>query len=200
MLKITKKHLKMNNSKIILRKKMQEIRNSHTKEFIDLNSEKIANKILSSDLYKNSKTIMGFLAFGNEVNIDEVLIQALKDGKKVCVPEILNKTDLAAIQLLDMNNLVIGKYNIRSVNPNQQINIDPQTIDLVIASGLGFDATGNRIGLGAGYYDRFIAKAQKGTILGVAFSNHVISEVPVEETDMSMDYLVTEKELFKCFR
>lgn len=190
----------MNNSKKILRKKMQVIRNNHTEEFIALNSEKIVNSILNSDLYQNSKTIMGFLAFGNEVNIDQLLTQALKDGKKVCVPEILNKTDLAAIQLLDMDTLVLGKYNIRSVNPNKQININPQTIDLVIASGLGFDKTGNRIGLGAGYYDRFIAKVHKATILGVAFSNHVISKVPIEENDMSMDYIVTEKGLFKCFR
>lgn len=190
----------MNNSKKSVRKKMQLIRSNHTKDFVSINSGEISRRILTSELYKNAKIIMGFLSFGNEVNIDKVLIQALKDGKTVCVPEILNKTDLAAIQLIDMDNLVLGKFNIRSVNPENQINIDPKSIDLVLASGLGFDKKGNRIGLGAGYYDRFIAKVLKGTILGVSFSNHLIDLVPVEKNDMSMDYLVTEKNLFKCFK
>lgn len=190
----------MNNLKKNVRKKMQLIRSNHTKEFVITNSDKISNKILKSDLYKNSKIIMGFLSFGNEVNIDKILIQALKDGKTVCVPEILNKTDLAAIKLIDMETLVLGKFNIRSVNPKNQINIDPKSIDLVLVSGLGFDKKGNRIGLGAGYYDRFIIKALNGIVLGVSFSNHLIDFIPVEKNDVSMDYLVTEKELFKCFK
>ena len=183
-----------------VRNRMQLIRKNHTKDFVKINSEKISDRILASDLYKNSEIIMGFLCFGNEVNIDKVLIQALKDGKTVCVPEILNKTELAAVELIDMNDLVIGKFNIRSVNSKKRTEIKPSSIDLVLASGLGFDKKGNRIGLGAGYYDRFIVKVLKGTILGVAFSNHLIDLVPIDENDMSMDYLVTEKELFKCFR
>lgn len=190
----------MDNSKKNVRTKMQLIRNNHSKKFVNTNSSEISNRILTSELYKNAEIVMGFLSFGNEVNIDKVLIQALKDGKTVCVPEILNKTDLAAIQLINMDNLVLGKFNIRSVNPENQIKIDPKSIDLVLVSGLGFDKKGNRIGLGAGYYDRFIVKVLKGTFLGVSFSNHLIDFIPVDKNDISMDYLVTEKKFFKCFK
>jgi 5-formyltetrahydrofolate cyclo-ligase len=57
---------------------------------------------------------------------------------------------------------------------------------------LGFDRTGGRIGYGAGYYDRFLSKNPGLRKIGIAFACQEIEKLPVDETDMPMDFIITE--------
>jgi 5-formyltetrahydrofolate cyclo-ligase len=57
----------------------------------------------------------------------------------------------------------------------------------------GFDRTGGRIGYGAGYYDRFLAKNPNLRKIGIAFSCQEYENLPVDENDIPMDYIITEE-------
>jgi 5-formyltetrahydrofolate cyclo-ligase len=57
---------------------------------------------------------------------------------------------------------------------------------------LGFDRSGGRLGYGAGYYDRFLAKNQKIKRIGIAFGCQEAEKLPVDENDIHMNYIVTE--------
>jgi 5-formyltetrahydrofolate cyclo-ligase len=58
---------------------------------------------------------------------------------------------------------------------------------------LGFDRTGARIGYGAGYYDRFLEKNPGLYKIGIAFACQEIERLPVDETDIRMDCIITEE-------
>ena len=67
-------------------------------------------------------------------------------------------------------------------------------IDLVVVPGLGFSATGHRIGRGMGFYDRFLAQAEfVGLSCGMAFEDQVIDDLPVLDHDMPLGMLVTDR-------
>jgi 5-formyltetrahydrofolate cyclo-ligase len=69
-------------------------------------------------------------------------------------------------------------------------------IDLVIVPGLGFDESGNRLGRGRGFYDRFLSHREfRGVACGLAYEQQVLPEVPVDETDFLMDMLVTDQKV-----
>lgn len=69
--------------------------------------------------------------------------------------------------------------------------------DLIIVPGVGFDMQGNRLGFGAGYYDRYLAHpSMKDTVkIGFAYSFQILPELPADPWDVRMNALCSEKEL-----
>jgi 5-formyltetrahydrofolate cyclo-ligase len=69
--------------------------------------------------------------------------------------------------------------------------VDPVQIDLVVVPGIAFDRRGNRLGLGRGYYDGFLAglSAVKAALL---YRRQLVDDVPAGERDERVDVLVTE--------
>lgn len=72
-------------------------------------------------------------------------------------------------------------------------NPDAATVDLVLVPGLAFTPTGERLGQGGGWYDRFLAQVNARCVtIGVCFAVQICEELPVEPHDVSMAYVVTE--------
>ena len=71
-----------------------------------------------------------------------------------------------------------------------------EDIDFVVTPGLGFDRKGNRLGRGGGYFDRFFSNdTLRAVKCGICFSEQIVDEVPMDETDIPVDMLITDKEI-----
>jgi 5-formyltetrahydrofolate cyclo-ligase len=66
---------------------------------------------------------------------------------------------------------------------------------VIVVPGLNFDLDGNRIGYGAGYYDRTLVRYPSAVTIGVAFDFQMIAEVPVTSTDVPVSLVITERGL-----
>lgn len=71
-----------------------------------------------------------------------------------------------------------------------------EALDLVVVPGLAFDPTGQRIGYGAGYYDRALPRCTRARKVGVAFELQIVIEVPARPLDVPVDLVVTEKRTY----
>ena len=72
--------------------------------------------------------------------------------------------------------------------------------DLLLIPLLAYDLSGNRLGYGGGYYDRYIEKIEKVKKvfkIGLAFSFQKISSIPINQYDKRLDFIITEKEIVK---
>lgn len=87
--------------------------------------------------------------------------------------------------------LLPGVFRIPEPGPDLPL-VDPENIDLWLVPGVAFDRAGNRLGRGAGHYDRALANAP-GRKVGVAWTFQVVDAVPAEPHDVPMDALVTEE-------
>lgn len=179
-----------------LRKELKALRNSFSQDSIAESSRLTAEHILASDLYRKAKCIMGYLAFGKEVSVDTVLQQALADQKTVCIPYIVSDTEIVPVQITDLNDFVMDRYQIRSVK-NADKKIAAEKIDLVLVPGVAFDFYGGRLGMGAGYYDRFLVKVPQAKYLGIAYSSMMQSKLPCMEYDIPIAYIANENGIFK---
>ena len=71
---------------------------------------------------------------------------------------------------------------------------DPRVPDVVLVPGLAFTRTGERLGQGGGWYDRFLPRVRPGcTAIGLAFDEQVVAELPTEPHDRRLDALVTDR-------
>ena len=79
-----------------------------------------------------------------------------------------------------------GKYNI----PEPTTAPYTGKIDLTIVPGLAFDAKGNRLGRGGGYYDRFIKKLTHTVLVGVGYDFQLVDEVPAARHDQRVHRII----------
>lgn len=72
-------------------------------------------------------------------------------------------------------------------------------IDLFLTPGLAFDLAGGRVGNGAGYYDRALAKRRRDALaVGVTVDRRIFDRVPMLEHDQRMDWLASESGVREC--
>jgi 5-formyltetrahydrofolate cyclo-ligase len=82
------------------------------------------------------------------------------------------------------------ELTIPSLRRDQPIPEEP--FDLVVVPVLGYDREWNRLGLGGGFYDRFLARQPQALKVGIAYSWALVPEgLPVEEHDVPLDLVVT---------
>ena len=181
-----------------LRKNILTVRRGMSPEAVAAGSDQLAEHLCSWPTYQAAKTIMLYLAMPDEPHLDKVISHALAAGKTICVPhmrKVCGLMDAAVITNLD--DLVVGQYNLLTPNPATLKLLEPGELDLIIVPGVAFDKEGRRLGMGAGYYDRFLLKAAKAELIGAAWAAQILEKVPTDEHDRPVNYLVTENGIFK---
>lgn len=92
------------------------------------------------------------------------------------------------------SRLQTNKYNIPEVLPNHPA-LRARALDLILVPLVGFDCAGNRLGMGGGFYDRYLASYRpqiKPFALGVAFDIQREPQIKVEPWDYPLDAILTE--------
>lgn len=93
------------------------------------------------------------------------------------------------------DDLQESKYGIPE--PLHSTTISPESLDLVFVPLLAFDTFGNRVGYGAGFYDRFLSQCAKSTLkVGLAISLPIDETIETNEFDIPMDLCITHKGLY----
>lgn len=179
-------------NKVLLRKKILAERSRIDKEERLSMGNTIIDTFKSTDFYKDAEMIMIYLSFGTEIHNHEFIKDALADGKKIVVPVTFHEPRMMKpSQLKSFDELEPGYYNILSPKEECIRYIDKSQIDVIIVPGAVFDKQGYRIGYGGGYYDRFLADLEIPKI-SFAFEMQLTDEVPKEDFDIPVDYIITE--------
>ncbi|NLE25737.1 MAG: 5-formyltetrahydrofolate cyclo-ligase [Clostridiaceae bacterium] len=157
-------------------------------------SETIVRTLQSIPAFKQAKVVLSYMPYGKEVDIRPLNQWILDQGKVLCLPKVISKTEMEARAVNDISQ---GLYKsgfgvLEPTYDNELMDIDK--IELVLVPGLAFDKTGNRMGHGNGYYDRFLASCPTNTILiGIAYAFQVFDSIPFDQYDVKVHRLITEK-------
>ena len=182
-----------------LRAQLLANRRKLDKEFIAVQSNKMAEQLYSWPLYQNAKVIMMFLSMPDEPQMLNMIEHAWQQGKMVCVPHMREQYGLMDAGIIDnMGGLVQGRFNLMVPDPNKLSLVDPALIDLIVVPAVAYDYYGNRLGMGAGYYDRFIPRALKAVLIGAIWSTQLVDRVPTGQYDKPVDYLLMEDAIIHC--
>jgi 5-formyltetrahydrofolate cyclo-ligase len=161
----------------------------------------VAARLLAWDRFRQAAVVMAFLPLPGEVDITEAASAVLLRGDRLCLPRVDWSTGImSACQVKSLSDgLVVGRAGLREPSPGaSSVRLDE--IALVLVPGLGFDATGGRIGRGAGFYDRFLApgadpSGRAGAACGVGFEAQVAERIPMGPMDIRLGAVVTEARL-----
>jgi 5-formyltetrahydrofolate cyclo-ligase len=182
-----------------VRKELLGKRDSIPPEVRKTKNRIIREGLLSLGEFRNAGIIFFFASFRSEVDTTELIKISLSMGKRVVLPKVDTAThDLLLFEVRDLGDLTPGYMGIPEPSAEAgQMSVND--VDIVIIPGAGYDASGNRVGYGGGYYDRLLSGLKKDIpVIAPAYEEQVLDSVPSEPHDMRVNLIVTDRRTIRC--
>ncbi|MDR1390087.1 MAG: 5-formyltetrahydrofolate cyclo-ligase [Treponema sp.] len=160
-----------------------------------------AARLLTALLQWNDcPALLCFLSIKGEIDTSAIIAAAFTGGKSVFAPRV-EGSRLCFYKLDTTKDLRRGAFGVREPAAAAKYLPEPGVKPLVLCPGLAFDAAGGRLGRGRGYYDRFLAGAERAfTAIGVCLDCQLVKKVPLAAHDYRMDYILTPAKLITVTR
>jgi len=137
---------------------------------------------------------MFYAATSFEVDTRPLILECIKMGKRAALPVTdTSRKKLVPVVIDNMESLAKSSLGIMEPAREEEKILSPESLDLIVVPGIAFDKSGNRLGRGAGYYDRFLADLPANTVkVGLAFDFQMIDAVPaVPGLDIRLDFVIS---------
>jgi 5-formyltetrahydrofolate cyclo-ligase len=159
-------------------------------------------KLMAQPEFAKAKSVMIYLPMAGEIDVAPIALRGWQEQKTIAAPKI--SWEQRHMIPLEIRSLETGLVKIsRPTLPNlrEPAGGEPvpvEMLDMVIVPALAYDRKGNRLGRGAGFYDRFLASSYfHGVSVGLAFKEQVLDSLPVQENDVPVHMLVTDEEVLR---
>lgn len=177
-----------------LRKKVLAARDKLLPRQRAAKSREIEERLFSLPEFKAARTVMFFASFRSEVDTGPMIRRALTFGKRVVLPKVTG-AELALHEIADFDNDVApGAWGIPEPDESRPVMLDE--LDMIIVPGAAFDEQGNRLGYGAGFYDKLLPVFRKTTV-ALAFELQIVPSVPAEIHDIPIQKIVTDRRVIE---
>lgn len=169
-----------------MRKHIASLKRSYTSLTLKELSNEVLTRLEADPLFARATTVLMYYSLKDEVQTHD-FVEKWFQKKKILLP-VVTGDDLVLRTYTGKCNLAEGAFHIDE--PTGDIFTDYNTIDLAIVPGVAFDADGNRLGRGKGYYDRLLPRI-KATKIGICFPFQLLKEIPTEPFDKKMDKIIS---------
>lgn len=142
------------------------------------------------------QVLASFRPMRDEPQIDPLSRELIANRRKVAFPRMISQTEIEMREIIDFDGHSWSIARGFQQPANETSRIDPDEVSIFLVPGVVFGRQGERMGFGAGYYDRYLSRAKPDAIkIGVAFDLQLADSVGQNDWDVRMDALVTESGL-----
>lgn len=171
---------------------MHERRDGISADFIKIASKQIHKNLKKIEAYRNAQTIACYYSIGSEVRTQDIMQEILSKGKTLALPRVVDKS-LVFCDVKKIEDLEKGAFDI--MEPKQHC---PEigSFDVILVPAIAMTRTGQRLGYGKGFYDRFLSDRNTVSVTPI-YSKLVVKNIPKSEDDIPIQWVVTEDEVIK---
>ena len=179
-----------------IRKEKKALRRSLAPKLQEERSKRICRCIMALESYKRANVIMAYQALWGEVSLACLIQDALAQGKRLAFPLCLGRGEMEARIPFGERDYKKGAFGIWEPDKEASVRLEPEDIEMVLVPCVAFDEDCRRLGMGGGYYDRYLPKCRRAWLVAAAFELQKVAEVPVEAHDLCMNQIVTEERVY----
>ncbi|MBW7569809.1 MAG: 5-formyltetrahydrofolate cyclo-ligase [Succinivibrio sp.] len=159
----------------------------------------ILKTIMQMNVFKRTVNVASYISLSGELCTQD-MNEYFMTRHHLCLPYMVTgqkgKMDFYSFKKGD--ELVENRFHILEPKNQPENLVLEDKIDVIVVPLVAFDNKGNRMGMGGGYYDRMLKKVRKDClVIGVAYEFQQVDELLVEEWDMPMDIVITEKNCYE---
>jgi 5-formyltetrahydrofolate cyclo-ligase len=185
--------------KIHARKKFLLARRSLSAGEREAASAAMLERLYGLPAFQQARSLFLYISMPEEVQLRPLLEKCLAEGRRVAVPYLQGQAAMQAAWLPDPDSLEEGAYGIPTVAADKRELAAPGSLSLIIVPGVAFDKRGARLGMGGGFYDRFMAEHEPQALrVALAFDCQLAERLPVEPHDQYVHYVLTENRQLLC--
>ena len=175
-----------------IRAEMKAARQALSDEAQQQAAEALARQLLP--LLSHASTIALYAAVRGEISLAPVA--AALDARALCWPRVQENFGLSFHEATP-SELLGGVYGIPE--PPESPPVDPRALDAILVPGTAFSPAGGRLGMGGGYYDRFLPRLRADClVIGVAYDWQLQDALPLQPHDTKMNHVVTDRQCLHC--
>ena len=179
-------------AKKALRRQLRQARRSLPAATARANAIAVARSLLNNQRVTGCRCIAGYVASDGELDLEPTLKALSQRGIDVVLPALTSREDgyHMLFRQLVPDRLELGPFNLMQPDANCP-SVPTADIDLVLLPLVGYDANGNRLGMGGGYYDRTFVDT-RAIRIGIAHAMQRIDSLPHEQHDLRLHAVATE--------
>jgi len=138
---------------------------------------------------EHAGSVFVYVSSGSEAGTHELIAALLNQGKTVAVPRVTSDTGvMQPVVIHALDDFAPGRFGIPEPTTHEPFE---ETPDVTIVPGLAFTRSGDRLGQGGGYYDRYLVQHPATYKIGLCFNEQLADTLPGDAHDIPMDEVVT---------
>lgn len=187
----------------VLREFVIEQRNALTKHQLRAASRDMCLLLESTPEFHHAVHLAAYWPIKGEMDVRPVIEQALRYGKHVYLPVIVEGDTLMFAPYDQDTPVKKNRFGIPEPDVSEDELLSPRDMDLVIVPLVVFDAHGNRLGMGGGFYDRTFSFLNdepghmKPCLVGAAHEFQHTGDIPPHPWDVPTRLVVTEQQVWR---
>lgn len=170
-----------------LRQEMKARRNALTEEERNYAAAICLSKLKELPEFVNSDWVYAYIACRNELETADIINYSLSHGKHVAVPKVHGEI-MYFYEISSLSDCIPGAFGI--LEPSGESKDRVAAPGVMLVPGLAFDQSGNRLGYGGGFYDKYLNSHDGITTVALGYDFQIVEKVPTEQHDKKMDYLI----------
>ena len=187
-------------SKAALRRACVRLRKNLDPRYVQQAAADVRVHVLGLQEFLSAELVHVYLSsLPNELDTHGLIADGWARGKRIVVP-VMNpdSRELRHAFITPEDRLERDRWGLLGPGRENACWLaDLGTIDLILVPGVAFDRHGNRLGMGGGYYDRFLAGVSAPRV-GLTYSEFLLDELPVQCHDVPMDLVVCPRGIIRC--
>lgn len=150
--------------------------------------EAICKKLLNLTEIRQAFCVYCYASFHHEASTWKFMDALIRQGKYIALPKVTGR-ELEFYAISGKTDLEEGTMGIMEPKRTCLKIRDPEAP--VIVPGIAFDAKGNRVGYGGGYYDRFFEREPHHSRIAIAYGFQLFDRIPAQSHDKGVDRVIT---------
>ena len=186
-------------TKAHIRNQIRLMKKSLSGEQIALSGKEVLAKLQNFPPFLEADIIYCYASYNQELPTTGIMEYAFKRGKTVALPKVEGE-NIRFYVITDLSQITSGYQGILEPITDKLLTPTKKTPGLMLLPGLAFSHSGERLGYGGGFYDRYLSAVQERALItcGLGYDFQIREVIPVEENDRSIDYLITPSKVVKC--
>ena len=193
--------------KTSLRKSLREARRGLSDHEQNYAAKHLLKQLLTMDSFRESQKVAMYLANDGEIAPSAALTWMHENGKQPFLPMVRQskgRNSLLFAEAKTDTQYIENRFGIAEPVVEEVDLVRPEELDLVLLPLVGFDSSGNRIGMGGGFYDttfEFLHTGdrnnQKPKLIGLAHECQKVDKIDAEGWDIPLSIVVTDQQVYQ---
>jgi len=182
--------------KIQLRSDLRQRRKAVSTNEQDTAAQALVNSVITLPNWTAARKVALYLAADGEISTCALVKLTRGLTKSIFLPRITDN-DLGFAPWYKDAALSPNRYNIPEPMKDEVL-CPASQLDIIFLPTVGWDRRGGRLGMGGGFYDRTLTDITGPLLVGLAYENQRVDDIPIERWDIPLDYVATDTALYHC--